>query len=275
LVALSNFANDEGCCYPSIETLEKMTSMNRKTIISALDALETEGWIEFTGECKGPTARVKVYRLRFERTGEDPKSHEAEPAPETQTAPSNSAENGTVKQYQNRNGSKNGMVPFLRGNSTVFGGKQSQKRYSEPLKNRKEPAAARVRENPPPEPPTKAAAAALKVAGEIPDSLPLLAMTEPQLAALKPTQLVLQFEREHPEQKYRDRLHGIERRVQFPAVVKAKSIIEDLLPEIRRDRDRAASLQPIRVDPTAERLKQFRQRRRLEEMSTAEVPCAN
>lgn len=105
LVTISNFASDEtGLAFPSIETLTKRTGHNRKTVIAAIDWLEKSGFLSDTGERRGHTKSVKVYRVHHEKVS--------------------SPKNGTS--------SKNGAVPFLPGSSPENGiGKQSLKRDTE------------------------------------------------------------------------------------------------------------------------------------------------
>lgn len=124
LVSLANHAGDvERLCWPCVKTICDHTSLNRKTVISCLDALEREGWIEDTGERRGSTHQVKVYRLQ-----------------ETQKRDSSKGpKNGTVEQSQKRNGSETGTVPLLPGKGPVLTPKGSQKRDTEPSLTIKEP----------------------------------------------------------------------------------------------------------------------------------------
>ena len=45
LLALADFANDEGCCWPKQETLARRCSMSRRTTQRVLADLEAEGWL--------------------------------------------------------------------------------------------------------------------------------------------------------------------------------------------------------------------------------------
>jgi hypothetical protein len=104
LLAFADRHNEEtGCAYPSIAWLCEFSSLNRKTVIAAIDKLETVGVLADTGDRVGGTKQVKVYRLTMAK----------------------SAESGTVpkmEQSLNRNGSENG-------------GKQSQKRDTDSVRN--------------------------------------------------------------------------------------------------------------------------------------------
>lgn len=102
LVALADAANDFGLCYPSIAHIIDKTSLDRKTIIDCIADLKKDGFLIDTGERKGKTKQIPVFRLALDK----------------------SPKNGIV---QNR------TVPKTDGNSPVFTPKQSQKRDTEPL----------------------------------------------------------------------------------------------------------------------------------------------
>lgn len=63
LVTLANFANEDLESYPSIQTVSRLTGLNRKTVISSLDRLASLQMIKDTGKRKGFTSSVKVYLL--------------------------------------------------------------------------------------------------------------------------------------------------------------------------------------------------------------------
>lgn len=106
LLALADRHNAESnVSYPSVKWLSDWTGLDRKTVMSAIDALEQAGLISDSGKRAGATGQVKAYTLHLEN---DAKS----------------------KQYQKRDTiPKTGPL-----NSTVFPTKQYQKRYTEPVK---------------------------------------------------------------------------------------------------------------------------------------------
>ena len=63
LLSLADRAGEDHCCYPSMARLERDTGLERKTVLKIIAELLEEGLIEDTGERKGTTKRVKVYRL--------------------------------------------------------------------------------------------------------------------------------------------------------------------------------------------------------------------
>jgi DNA-binding PadR family transcriptional regulator len=71
LFALADRHNDEvNGSYPSVAWIAEFTDLNRKTIIAALDELERLGLITDSGERRGKTGQVKLYRLHLETVPE-------------------------------------------------------------------------------------------------------------------------------------------------------------------------------------------------------------
>lgn len=81
---------EDDVAYPSVAWIEEFTGLNRKTIITAISDLERLAFISDTGQRKGKTGQVKVYRLHLETV----------PKPE-QSQNRNSTDN-SEKQSQNR-----------------------------------------------------------------------------------------------------------------------------------------------------------------------------
>jgi hypothetical protein len=126
LLGLASCADANHCAFPSIQWLCDFSDLNRKTVIAALQRLE-EGMfplIEDTGERRGRTGQVKVYRLAAADAG-------ASSDPASETIPK-------AEQFQKRN-------------SSAFGSKQSQKRDTEPVSNLLPPLTAKAVKTPAPD----------------------------------------------------------------------------------------------------------------------------
>lgn len=109
LVALADNCSVDGSAWPSIHALSEKTGQDRKTIIAALDKLESMGIITDSGKRVGATGQVKVYRFNCLESGTVPQS----------------------EQYQKRNST------VSQDNSTVFPGKSTEngtRNLKEPLK---------------------------------------------------------------------------------------------------------------------------------------------
>jgi len=77
LIALCDRHNDEtGFAYPSINWLCEFSSLNRKTVISALDRLEACGLIADSGKRVGSTKQVKVYTVNVGKESQNRNSSE-------------------------------------------------------------------------------------------------------------------------------------------------------------------------------------------------------
>jgi hypothetical protein len=101
----ANIKNDWDC-WPTIGLIAKETGLNRKTVMEAIKRLLEGGFILNTGKFDGKTHKVVVYKLVPEKLD---------------------------RQYQKRNSSKNGTIPFPSSNNTKRGFvKQSQIRDTEP-----------------------------------------------------------------------------------------------------------------------------------------------
>ena len=102
LVAIANHANGEDwVAWPSVAQLTEATSQDRKTVLANMQRLIQLGYLIDTGERKGKTKSVVVYRIS------NPK-------------------NGTAKQSLERDMIGVEAVPIFPSSSTVFPAKQSQ-----------------------------------------------------------------------------------------------------------------------------------------------------
>jgi len=66
LVSLADYADEDGLCFPSITTLVRKTLMNKRTIVAGLIALKEGRFIKDTGDRKGRTRSVIVYKVNNE-----------------------------------------------------------------------------------------------------------------------------------------------------------------------------------------------------------------
>lgn len=151
LVSLADRASEDHTCFPSISRLELDTELNRKTILAAIRHLAEIGLIADTGERKGRTKQVKVYRLVGVQGREEiplATPSDTEKSTKNGTVENNREKQGvncTEEQSQIRNSTESGTVPNLPDKSTEYGtAKESQIRDSElPItESLKEPSCA-------------------------------------------------------------------------------------------------------------------------------------
>lgn len=99
LVAMADYANEEGEAYPSIQTLNNKTSLNRKTIIAGLMQLESLGYLKNTGKKVGRTNSISVWQIT-NPVEQSQKGDSLVSSPKNGT--SSSPKKGTPKQSQKR-----------------------------------------------------------------------------------------------------------------------------------------------------------------------------
>jgi Helix-turn-helix domain len=119
LVTLADNADSEGKAWPCTETISFKTALDRKTVVAAIDRLESMKLIADSGDRKGRTGQVKVYQLAC---GPEKRNH-----PKNGTVSEKTPEIGTLSD------SKAPVFP-VKG-SQKREGEGSQKRDTEPLLN--------------------------------------------------------------------------------------------------------------------------------------------
>lgn len=90
LVVMANLAGDNMTCWPSYRHLTDATAQDVKTVQAGLRRLRDEGFITDTGDRKGSTGQVIVYRLNTPEFGG------VRPVPKTPVIPCNTPKNGGV-----------------------------------------------------------------------------------------------------------------------------------------------------------------------------------
>lgn len=124
LVALCDNVGTDSVVWPSIAELVEKTSLDRKTVIAALDQLESLGLLSDTGERRGRTGQVKVYSVGMETV---PKSEQFQERNSTD-----------IPSKESRFSAQ--TVPVFRGKSPENGTRNLQGTIKEPAKEPKERA---------------------------------------------------------------------------------------------------------------------------------------
>ncbi|VVT49213.1 Phage terminase, large subunit [Kosakonia radicincitans] len=63
MARLADFSNDEGVCWPSIETIARQLGAGESTVRTAIGKLEQEGWLTRQQRRKGNRNASNVYQL--------------------------------------------------------------------------------------------------------------------------------------------------------------------------------------------------------------------
>jgi hypothetical protein len=127
LLAMANCVNSDGnemLCWPSTQHLSDATAQDRKTVLDNVRRLRNSGLIEDTGERRGMTGQVAVYRLKT------PENGIVVSAFDSNASGSNKPETGTVYSRENGTGTENGTVPKTDTNSPEIPYKQSRNSLS-------------------------------------------------------------------------------------------------------------------------------------------------
>lgn len=61
LIIMANYVGDDGCCFPSVDTICFQTGQSERTVRSAIDSMLTKKIIKDTGAKVGATSQIKVY----------------------------------------------------------------------------------------------------------------------------------------------------------------------------------------------------------------------
>jgi DNA replication protein DnaD len=90
-------ANENGECWPSVKSLIQNSSADRKTVIKSIQCLINKNLLKKTGELKGRTKSVPVYKLMLSSPKNGTCSDISSPV-----FSRSSPKNGTAKQSQKR-----------------------------------------------------------------------------------------------------------------------------------------------------------------------------
>ncbi|MDF2417273.1 helix-turn-helix domain-containing protein [Acinetobacter beijerinckii] len=134
LLSMADRADEQHCCYPSTGRLAEDCQINKKTLFKILEELISDGVIFDTGERKGRTKQVIVYRLIGVQGREQivpTLEHFEDESIDTQGL--NSETVPTLEQFQHFPGT----VPTFPVNSTNIGTRNLSKNLSIESKNKK------------------------------------------------------------------------------------------------------------------------------------------
>jgi hypothetical protein len=104
LVAMADCVHSQGelmVCWPTVAHIAKLTALDRKTVIDAVQRLRQGGWIRDTGERRGATGQVFVYELKSPTSG----------TVTGDTIPAKGRPKHSAKSPENGTGAENGTVP--------------------------------------------------------------------------------------------------------------------------------------------------------------------
>ncbi|EHJ7195533.1 conserved phage C-terminal domain-containing protein [Salmonella enterica subsp. enterica serovar Victoria] len=98
MARLADFSNDEGVCWPSIETISRQLGAGVSTVRAAIAKLEADGWLSRKARRQGNRNASNVYQLNVAKLQAAAFAHLSDPDPSKSDAsksdPSKSGKNG-------------------------------------------------------------------------------------------------------------------------------------------------------------------------------------
>ncbi|HCQ6836377.1 TPA: helix-turn-helix domain-containing protein, partial [Enterobacter hormaechei] len=67
MARLADYSNDDGVCYPSVETICRQLGLGESTVRTAIAELESSGWLRREARRKGNRNTSNLYHLNAER----------------------------------------------------------------------------------------------------------------------------------------------------------------------------------------------------------------
>ena len=67
MARLADYSNDDGVCYPSVETICRQLGLGESTVRTAIAELESSGWLRRESRRKGNRNTSNLYHLNAER----------------------------------------------------------------------------------------------------------------------------------------------------------------------------------------------------------------
>lgn len=135
LLSFADRAGEDHTCYPSVKRLEEDTNLDRKTIMKIIAELVEDQLIVDTGERKGQTKQVKVYKL-IGVSGRERKTVPTTESLDQENPDLNSTSSGTVPTTEQSHCSHE-RVPTIPLNSTNVGTRNLPKNLPIESKNKK------------------------------------------------------------------------------------------------------------------------------------------
>lgn len=138
MARLADFSNDEGVCWPSIETIARQIGAGASTVRTAVAKLEAEGWLSRTARRKGNRNASNVYRLNVAKLQAAAFAHLSE----SDTSKTDESKSVASKFDGSKLSEKSGFDPAESGGDPSVNSKQDPSE----IKDSRQPAAQTDRE---------------------------------------------------------------------------------------------------------------------------------
>lgn len=111
MARLADYSNDDGVCWPSIETIARQLGAGESTVRTAIGKLEQDGWLSRQQRRKGNRNASNVYQLNVQKLQAAAFSHLSE----SDTSKSDGSNSDTSKSDASKSGKKGGFHPSESG----------------------------------------------------------------------------------------------------------------------------------------------------------------
>lgn len=126
MARLADYSNDDGVCWPSIETIARQLGAGESTVRTAIGKLEQDGWLSRQQRRKGNRNASNVYQLNVQKLQAAAFSHLSE----SDTSKSDGSNSDASKSDASKSGNNGGFHP------SESGGDPSVKSTTDPSDNK-------------------------------------------------------------------------------------------------------------------------------------------
>ncbi|EBH5900929.1 GntR family transcriptional regulator [Salmonella enterica] len=133
MARLADFSNDEGVCWPSIETISRQLGAGVSTVRTAIAKLEADGWLSRKARRQGNRNASNVYQLNVAKLQAAAFAHLSDPDPsESDPSESDASKSDPSKSAPSKSGKNGGFDPSESGGDPSVKSKQDPQVTSKP-----------------------------------------------------------------------------------------------------------------------------------------------
>ncbi|EMN8098394.1 conserved phage C-terminal domain-containing protein [Salmonella enterica] len=133
MARLADFSNDEGVCWPSIETISRQLGAGVSTVRTAIAKLEADGWLSRKARRQGNRNASNVYQLNVAKLQAAAFAHLSDPDPsKSDPSESDASESDASKSDPSKSGKNGGFDPSESGGDPSVKSKQDPQVTSKP-----------------------------------------------------------------------------------------------------------------------------------------------
>ncbi|EAP2607356.1 GntR family transcriptional regulator [Salmonella enterica] len=133
MARLADFSNDEGVCWPSIETISRQLGAGVSTVRTAIAKLEADGWLSRKARRQGNRNASNVYQLNVAKLQAAAFAHLSDPDPSKSDPSESDASKSDASKYDpSKSGKNGGFDPSESGGDPSVKSKQDPQVTSKP-----------------------------------------------------------------------------------------------------------------------------------------------